>query len=78
MEFTSEQKKLIYNAVRHYQISRVPLSGKDYRICDEILNSLFKEVKINYVEPAYELSTYSVPVAKPPTPPTNGFGFNVQ
>jgi len=78
MELTFEQKKLIYNAVRHYQISRAPLNGMDYCICNEILNSLFKEVKINYVEPAYELSTYSVPVAKPPTPPTNGFGFNVQ
>jgi hypothetical protein len=62
MEFTSEQKKLIYNAVRHYQISRVPLSGKDYRICDEILNEMFTDVKLS---------------AQPPTPPVNGFGFNV-
>lgn len=78
MELTSEQKKLIYNAVRYYQMNSVSLNGKDYHICDEILNGLFEEVKIHYAEPAYELSTYSVPVAKPPTPPTNGFGFNVQ
>lgn len=78
MELTFEQKKLIYNAVRHYQINRVSHDGKDYRICDEILNDLFKEVKINYVEPAYEVSTDSMPVAKPPIPPTNGFGFNLQ
>jgi hypothetical protein len=78
MELTFEQKKLIYNAVRHYQISRAPLNGKDCCICDEILNDLFKEVKINYVEPAYEVSMDSMPIAKPPTPPTNGFGFNVQ
>lgn len=78
MELTSEQKKLVYNAVRHYQISLTPLNGKDYRICDEILNNLFEEVKINYIEPVYKLSAHSVPVAKPPTPPINGFGFNVQ
>jgi len=70
MEFTSEQKKLIYNAVRHYQINRVPHDGRDYGICDEILNDLFKEVKINYVGPAYEVQPL------PPTPPVNGFGFN--
>lgn len=70
MEFTSEQKKLIYNAVRHYQINRVPHDGKDYGICDEILNGLFEEVKIHYVEPAYEVQPL------PPTPPVNGFGFN--
>jgi hypothetical protein len=68
MDFTLEQQKLIYNAVRYYQMSRVPLDGKDYRICDEILNGLFKEVKINYVEPAYKVR------AIPPTPPVNGFG----
>ena len=70
MELTSEQKKLIYNAVRYYQINRVSHDGKDYRICDEILNAMFKDVKLNYVEPAYEVQ----PV--PPTPPVNGFGFN--
>jgi hypothetical protein len=31
---------------------------------------MFKDVKLNYVEPAYEVQ----PV--PPTPPINGFGFN--
>jgi hypothetical protein len=49
MKFTSEQKKLIYNAVRHYQINRVAHDGRDYGICDEILNGLFEEVKIHYV-----------------------------
>jgi hypothetical protein len=71
MNFTLEQKKIIYNAVRYYQMNRVPHAGKEYSACDEILNDLFKEVKLNYVEPAYEVR----PV--PPTPPANGFGFNV-
>lgn len=45
-EFTLEQKKLIFNAVRYYQMNRVPLNGKDYVVCDEILNNLFTETKI--------------------------------
>jgi len=71
MDFTLEQQKIIYNAVRYYQMNRVPLNSGQYSVCDEILNGLFKDVKLNYVEPAYEVQ----PV--PPTPPTNGFGFNV-
>jgi hypothetical protein len=70
MNFTLEQRKMIYNAVRYYQMNRVPHAGKDYVVCDDILNGLFKEVKATYVEPAYEVQ----PVA--PVPPTNGFGFN--
>ena len=65
MNFTLEQRKLIYNAVRYYQMNRVPHAGNDYSVCDEILNGLFKEVKLNEVQ------------AVPPTPPVNGFGFNV-
>jgi hypothetical protein len=61
MEFTLEQQKIIYNAVRYYQMSRVPHAGKDYQVCDEILNRMFKDVKLN---------------AQPPTPPVNGFGSN--
>jgi len=71
MNFTLEQQKLIYNAVRYYQMNRVPHAGSEYSVCDEILNGLFKEVKETYVEPAYEVQ------AVPPTPPVNGFGFNV-
>ena len=52
-------------------MNRVPLNSNKYSVCDEILNDLFKEVKLNYVEPAYEVE------AVRPTPPVNGFGFNV-
>ena len=45
-EFTLEQKKIIFNAVRYYQMNRVPLDGKEYGICDEILNNLFIETKL--------------------------------
>ena len=71
MNFTLEQQKIIYDAVRYYQMNRVPLNSNHYQVCDEILNDLFKEVKATYVEPAYEVQ----PVA--PIPPANGFGFNV-
>ena len=74
MEFTLEQQKIIYNAVRYYQMNRVPLNSNHYQVCDEILNGMFKEVKLNCVEPAYEVSSGDVSVAKPPTPPVNGFG----
>lgn len=65
MNFTLEQKKLIYNAVRYYQINRVPLDGKDYRICDDILNEMFFMV----VDPAL--------TAIPPHRPSTGFGTTV-
>jgi hypothetical protein len=71
MNYTLEQQKIIYNAVRYYQMNRVPPNSGQYSVCDEILNGLFKEVKATYVEPAYEVQ----PVA--PTPPVNGFRFNV-
>ena len=51
---TKEQKKLIYDAVRYYQINAVPLNSKNYQTCNEILNELFSEVKSSYIEPAYE------------------------
>jgi hypothetical protein len=61
MQFTLEQRKIIYNAIRYYQMNRVPHAGKDYQVCDDILNELFDDVRL---------------VPQPPTPPTNGFGFN--
>ena len=59
MDFTLEQQKMIYNAVRYYQMNRVPLNSKHYSMCDEILNEMFKDVKMD---------------PQPPTPPVNGFG----
>lgn len=41
MEFTTEQLKIIYKAVRKYQMNDVPLNGKAYQDCDEILNLIF-------------------------------------
>jgi hypothetical protein len=43
-EFTLEQRKIIYNAVRRYQMNNVGLTSKYYELCDEILNNLFDQV----------------------------------
>lgn len=40
-DFTNEQLKLIFNAVRYYQMNKVSLTSKAYNDCDEILNSIF-------------------------------------
>ena len=52
-----KQLKLIYNAVRYYQINKVPLDSPSYRECDEVLNSIFPKIVTNYVEPAYEVDS---------------------
>jgi hypothetical protein len=44
MKMTPEQKKVVYNAVRYWQMNRVALDGKEYKICDEILTDLFDYV----------------------------------
>lgn len=44
-EFTQEQLKLIFNAVRYYQTNRVPLNSKAYLDCDIILNDIFPVAK---------------------------------
>ena len=41
MNFTPEQCKIIYQAVRHYQIHGIAFNGSDYKICDDILNKTF-------------------------------------
>jgi hypothetical protein len=56
-ELSKEHKKVIYDAVRQYQMNSVSLSSRKYQLCDEILNNFFADVKIGYVEPAYEPST---------------------
>jgi hypothetical protein len=44
MEFTSEEQKVIFNAVRQYQMNKVSLTGNQYRVCEEILNKIFPQV----------------------------------
>jgi hypothetical protein len=53
MTFTTEQLKLIYNAVRYYQINKVSLNSKAYTDCDELLKHLFDRV----YEPQNETGT---------------------
>ena len=44
MTYTTEQKKIIFNAVRYYQMNRTPLNSKEYELCSDILNHLFTDV----------------------------------
>lgn len=41
MNFTSEQYKLIFTAVRRYQFEKTLLDSKEYHECGEILDELF-------------------------------------
>ena len=43
-QFTPEQEKLIYTAVRRYQIERTTVRSEEYNKCTEILNLLFETV----------------------------------
>jgi hypothetical protein len=39
--YTNEQYRLMYNAVRRYQLEKTILDSPDYWNCSEILDSLF-------------------------------------
>lgn len=41
LNFTEEQLKIIYKAVRKFQINDVPLNSQAYQNCDQILNVIF-------------------------------------
>ena len=44
MNFTPEQYKLIYTAVRRYQYEKTVLNSKEYHTCSGILDELFDSV----------------------------------
>ena len=50
MNFTPEQYKLIYTAVRRYQLEKTALNGQEYQECNEILDELFDSVYTQRVE----------------------------
>ena len=41
MNLSTEQYRLIYNAVRRYQYDKTVLNSKEYNTCSEILDELF-------------------------------------
>jgi hypothetical protein len=52
MNFSTEDLKIIFNAVRYYQMNRVSLNGDAYKRCDNILNQIFpieKDVTVSKV-----------------------------
>ncbi len=50
MNFTPEQYRLIFTAVRRYQLEKTGLNGKEYHDCNEILDELFDSVYTQCVE----------------------------
>ena len=50
MNFTSEQYRLIYTAVRRYQIEKTLHNSKEYNECSEVLDELFDSVYTQRVE----------------------------
>jgi len=55
MTFTQEQLKLIYHAIRYYQMNKVALDGKAYRECDVILNNLFSTIHdVTVIKPSQD------------------------
>jgi hypothetical protein len=51
-EFNLEEKKIIFNAVRLYQMNKVGLISKAYQVCDDILNKLFDDTKVPVEKPS--------------------------
>jgi hypothetical protein len=41
-DFTTEERKVIYNAVRKWQMG-VAVNGRTYQVCDDILKRIFDE-----------------------------------
>jgi hypothetical protein len=50
MNFTPEQYKLIFTAVRRYQFEKTVLNSKEYWQCNEVLDELFDSVYTQRVE----------------------------
>ncbi len=50
MNFTQEQYKLIFTAVRRYQLEKTILNSEQYHECNEILDELFDYVYTQKVE----------------------------
>jgi hypothetical protein len=41
MNFTPEEYKIIYQAVKYYQIHGIRFNGSDHKLCDKILEKTF-------------------------------------
>lgn len=46
IELSPEEKKIIFHAVRYWQMHKASLDGKDYKLCDQILTRWFDDVKL--------------------------------
>jgi hypothetical protein len=51
-DLTDEERKIIFHAVRYWQMHKAPLNGKEYQICDNILTRWFDKVYTQQKEQA--------------------------
>jgi hypothetical protein len=52
IDFTVEHKKIIYSAIRKYQMNHTCISSKEYNLCNDILNNLFDVVTESGAKPS--------------------------
>jgi len=50
VELTPEEKKIIFHSVKYWQMHKAPFNGKEYQICDDILNRWFDDDKLQQKE----------------------------
>lgn len=43
-DLTHEERKLIYNAVKYWQMHKTSFKGKDHQICENLLSRWFNDV----------------------------------
>lgn len=47
---TSDEKKLIFNAIRYYQMFKAAYDGKEYQLCQSMLTRLHDDVYTQRME----------------------------
>ena len=51
-DLTNEEMKVIFNAVRYWQMHKTSLNGKEHQVCEGILNRWFDSVYTQQKEQA--------------------------
>lgn len=50
MELSKEEMRLVYDAVRHWQMNKTAVSTRDYKTCSDLLDKLFLDVYTQRLE----------------------------
>lgn len=44
-DFDPEEKKIIFHAVKYWQMNKASFEGKEYKICEKILSNWFENTQ---------------------------------